>query len=64
VIGKSLLPTLCSAKSGRVDEERDFVMSALKFHAGCRPGRATFPCRASHAEKWTYIINYVRQRPL
>ena len=60
--GKSLQPTLLSKKSGRVDTVRNFVMSASESHTGCRPGKTTFPRRAVHTEKWTYIVNYEPDR--
>lgn len=55
--GKSLKKTMLSSASGRVDMDRNFVVSALEYHTGCRPDKQGYPRRAIHTEKWTYIIN-------
>ena len=55
--GISLRKTLSSTESGRVDQQREFVVSAIEKHCLARPGNLGFPRRALHAEHWTYIRN-------
>ena len=60
--GKSLRSILTSELSGRVNFERQFVVSAIEKHTLARPGNLGYPRRALHAEDWTYIRNYEPQR--
>lgn len=56
--GKSMAEMLFSSKSGIIDEERKFVVSAFEKHTSCRAGKLGFPRRALHTKEWTYIRNY------
>ena len=60
--GKSLKGILASTESGRVDHEREFVVSAIEKHVLARPHNVGFPRRALHSEHWTYIRNYEPDR--
>jgi len=56
--GKSLKSVLYSTESGRVDQQREFVVSAFEKHTLARPHNLGFPRRALHSENWTYIRNF------
>lgn len=60
--GRSLLDVIISAKSGRVDPERDFVVTARERHADCRPGSVGYPSRAIRTDDYLYIRNYAPER--
>ncbi|TWT84346.1 Arylsulfatase [Planctomycetes bacterium CA13] len=60
--GKSLKNVLLNSESGRVDHEREFVVSAFEKHTLARPHNLGFPRRALHSENWTYIRNYEPNR--
>lgn len=56
--GKSLNNLLFSDESGKIDEEREFVVSTFEVHTLARPDSLGYPRRALHTEEWTYIRNY------
>ncbi len=60
--GRSLTNLLASEKSGRLDKNREFVVTAFEKHTLCREGNLGFPRRALHTEEWTYIRNYEPDR--
>lgn len=60
--GKSISNLLFSNKSGSIDKDREFVVTAFEKHTHCRPEELGFPRRAIHTEEWTYIINYEPDR--
>ena len=59
---KSLRNVLFSAKSGRVEKERDFVVIGRERHALCRKDGAGYPGRAIRTDDWLYIRNYEPKR--
>ncbi|MEA1875560.1 MAG: sulfatase [Bacteroidota bacterium] len=60
--GNSISKLLFSNKSGAIDEEREFVVSAFEKHTSCRAGQLGFPRRALHTKDWTYIRNFEPDR--
>jgi len=58
VTGRSLLPTLRSAKQNRVEPERDHVFTAVERHTWCRPDGATYPSRSIRNYEYLYIRNF------
>lgn len=60
--GKSLLNIMKSKKSGNIDADRKFVITAVEAHVTARPKRLGYPRRAIHTGKWTYIVNYEQER--
>lgn len=55
--GRSLFDILMSSNSGRVNPERDKVVTAFERHTICRPGEAGYPMRAIRTLRWLYIRN-------
>lgn len=61
--GRSLLPVLKSAKSGRVDASRDFVVVGRERHvASARPGMLPYPQRAIRTDDYLYVRNFEPDR--
>ena len=60
--GRSLTNLLVSEESGKLDKNREFVVTAFEKHTLCREGNLGFPRRALHTEEWTYIRNYEPDR--
>lgn len=61
--GRSLLPLLNSEKSGRVDPERDSVLTGKERHHGkCREGGVGYPMRAIRTHDYLYIRNFTPWR--
>lgn len=60
--GNSITNLLFSGKSGVIDEEREFVVSAFEKHTSCRAGQLGYPRRALHTKEWIYIRNYEPNR--
>ena len=56
--GKSIMNIILSNKSGTVDNDKDFVVTAFEKHCDARINHLGYPRRAIHTEEWTYIINY------
>lgn len=57
--GKSLISTLLSAKEGRVDKKRDFIVLGRERHVPAQkiPSMAGYPARALRTDKWLLILN-------
>lgn len=57
--GNSLLPVLKSGKSGRVDPQRNFVVTGRERHTPAqeKPSMVGYPSRAIRTDGWLYIIN-------
>jgi N-sulfoglucosamine sulfohydrolase len=62
VTGRSLIPLLTSDRSGRLDPDRDHVVTGLERHTYCRPGGATYPIRAIRTHEYLYIRNFTPER--
>lgn len=64
--GRSLLPLMRSAKSGRIDPARDHVLSGMERHAWARPrpdgGSDGYPMRALRTHEFHYIRNFKPDR--
>lgn len=60
--GRSLVSLLQSGKSGRVEADRDQVVTAFERHTWCRPGGKTYPMRAIRTHDFLYIRNYEPDR--
>lgn len=56
--GRSLMPILRSAASGRIDPARDRVVTARERHAWARSGGVGYPMRALRTETFLYIRNF------
>lgn len=56
--GRSIWPILTSGKSGRVDPDRDFVVTAFERHTWCRRNGVGYPMRAIRTYRYAYIRNY------
>ena len=62
VSGHSLRPVLESSKSGRVDDSRDFVVTAFERHTVARRNAVGYPMRALRTHRYAYIRNYEPDR--
>ena len=60
--GRSLMPLLTSSEQGRLDPERDHVVTAMERHTWCRPDGATYPMRAIRTHDYLYIRNFEPER--
>ena len=59
---KSLMSILISDQSGRIDKEREFVVTARERHALCRKNGMGYPGRAIRTYDYLYIRNYEPER--
>ncbi len=59
---KSLVNILMSEKSGQVETDRDFVVTARERHAFVRKNGAGYPARAIRTGDYLYIHNYEPDR--
>ncbi|KPK85420.1 MAG: sulfatase [Bacteroides sp. SM23_62_1] len=59
---KSLADLLFAEKSGRIDEQRDYIITARERHALCRYNGLGYPCRAIRTYDFLYIRNYEPDR--
>ncbi len=60
--GRSLWKILTSPGSGRIEPERDFVVTAFERHTICRRGAIGYPMRSIRTERYSYIRNYAPER--
>jgi arylsulfatase A-like enzyme len=60
--GRSLVPILESMDSGRVDPDRDFVVTGRERHAWCRIDGLGYPARMIRTKDFLYIRNYEPDR--
>jgi len=56
--GKSLKNMILSGKSGTIENEREFVVTAIERHVFYRTQEEGYPRRALHTQEWTYIRNF------
>ncbi|MEX0670393.1 MAG: sulfatase [Pirellulales bacterium] len=54
--GRSLLPTLTSGKSSRVEPERDFMITGLEWHGEFDPQSRS--CRSIRDDRYAYLVRY------
>ena len=63
VNGKSIVSILQSGKSGRIDPERDYVITGRERHVSiAREGNLPYPQRALRKDGWLYIHNFKPER--
>jgi N-sulfoglucosamine sulfohydrolase len=60
--GRSLMGILTSGTSGRIEPERDHVLTGKERHAWVREDGLGYPCRAIRTEDFLYIRNYEPDR--
>jgi len=60
--GRSLLPTLLSGRSGRVEAAGDFVFTGKERHNHARFDDLGYPCRAVRSRDFLYIRNLAPDR--
>ncbi|MCA8988405.1 MAG: sulfatase, partial [Planctomycetaceae bacterium] len=61
--GRSLLPVMTSQEEGRIDPQRDHVITGRERHvASAREGFLPYPQRALRTDKYLYIINFAPDR--
>jgi N-sulfoglucosamine sulfohydrolase len=60
--GRSLLAILTSDRSGRIDPQRDHVLTGKERHAWVRKDGLGYPCRAIRTHDFLYIRNYQPDR--
>ena len=64
--GRSLVSLLTSGKSGRVEPERDFMITGLEWHGEFDPESRS--CRSIRDDRYAYLVRYAnvddRGRPL
>ena len=53
VTGRSLVSLLESERNGRVDPDRDHIVTGLERHTYCRPNGATYPIRAIRTHNYS-----------
>ena len=56
--GSSLMEILASASTGRIDSDRDFVVTGRERHAASRRDHTGYPSRAIRTHAYLYIRNY------
>jgi uncharacterized sulfatase len=54
--GRSVLPILASGKSGRVEPERNFIITGLEWHGEFDP--ASRSCRSIRDDRYAYLVRY------
>jgi uncharacterized sulfatase len=54
--GRSVLPILASGKSGRVEPERDFMITGLEWHGEFDPTSRS--CRSIRDDRYAYLVRY------
>ncbi|MEN8193360.1 MAG: sulfatase [Bacteroidota bacterium] len=59
---KSLTNILFSQKEGRIEKDRDFVVTAVERHALCRLDGKGYPARAIRTDDFLYIRNFHPER--
>jgi len=59
---KSLTNILYSNKNGRLEKERDFIVTARERHALCRLNGNAYPARAVRTDDFLYIKNFNPER--
>ena len=63
VNGKSLVSLMQSGKSGKVEPERDYVITGRERHVSiAREGNLPYPQRALRKDGWLYIHNFKPER--
>ncbi len=60
--GRSLMQILTSDQSGRVEQERDHILTGKERHAWVRKDGLGYPCRAIRTDDFLYIRNYKPDR--
>ncbi len=60
--GRSLVPLLVDSREGRIDPDRDHVITAMERHTWCRPDGGTYPMRAIRTHDHLYIRNFEPDR--
>ena len=58
--GRSLMPQLTSSQSGRIDPQRDHVLTGKERHVPAQeaPDMGGYPCRSIRTDEYLYIRNY------
>lgn len=59
---QTLLPLLENKNNGRINPERDFIVTAIERHALCRMGGLGYPGRAIRTDSFLYIENFHPER--
>jgi uncharacterized sulfatase len=54
--GRSVLPILASGKSGRVEPERNFIITGLEWHGEFDP--VSRSCRSIRDDRYAYLVRY------
>ncbi|HUX56468.1 MAG TPA: sulfatase [Bacteroidales bacterium] len=60
--GKSLMPILLSNKQGRVEKERNYVLTGRERHVYANEGNLPYPQRAITTDDYLYIRNFKPDR--
>jgi uncharacterized sulfatase len=60
--GRSLVPLLTSEGKGRIETQREFIVTGIERHTYCRPEGATYPIRALRTHDYLYIRNFKPER--
>lgn len=60
--GRSLMPVLTSDQQGRVDPERDHVLTGIERHAYARVDNTGYPSRCIRTDEFVYIRNFEPER--
>lgn len=60
--GRSLIDLLTTSQSGRIEPDRDHVLTGRERHAYCRPDNVGYPCRAIRTDDYIYIRNFTPDR--
>ncbi len=58
--GRSLLPILESEKSGRIEPQRDFIVTGLEWHGEFDPESRS--CRSIRDDRYAYVVRYAQRR--
>ena len=62
MVGNSIVPLLKSGGSGRMEEDRDFVVTGRERHNPTREGGLPYPQRALRTDDFLYIYNFEPDR--
>ncbi|UCH11802.1 MAG: sulfatase [Fidelibacterota bacterium] len=60
--GRSLMKILDSSRSGRIDPEREYVLTGRERHTHTRPDNLGYPSRALRTAEYLYICNFKPDR--
>lgn len=62
ITGKTLLPIIKKAGSGKLDPDRKYILTGRERHSHARPDNLGYPARAIRTQEYLYIENFKPDR--